>query len=121
MIKMIDKNDWPLFRMVIPAFPEINIFTRQARKTTALGAIIVATAANKLWGWRVEVIDENNYRKGPRDSNELPDHAVLQREHPATVVGFYCGLTSTIERVWELPEFYHQQKSIYHCWVMACS
>ena len=110
MTKTIDKNDLLLFRMIIPAFPEINIFTRQARKTTALGAIIVATAANKLLGWRVEVIDENNYRKGPRDSNGLLDHAVLQREHPATAVGFYCGLTSTMPRVWELAEFYHQQK-----------
>jgi len=110
MIKMTDKNEWPLFRMIIPVFPGVNIFTRQAKKTTALGAIMVATAANKLWGWRVEVIDENNYRKGPRDSNGLPDHAVLQRERPATAVGFYCGLTSTIERVWELAEFYHQQE-----------
>ncbi|MBU2634860.1 hypothetical protein KJ841_00090 [Patescibacteria group bacterium] len=110
MIKTIDKNDWPLFRMIIPAFPEINIFTRQARKTTALGPIMVATAANKLWRWRVEIIDENNNRKGPRDSNGLPDHAVLQKERPATAVGFYCGLTSTMLRVWELAEFYHQQK-----------
>ena len=111
MTETINKNDWPLFRMIIPAFPEVNIFTRQAKKTTALGAIIVATAANKLWGWQVEVIDENNYRKGPRDSNELPDHIVLQRERPATVVGFYCGLTSTMERVWKLAELYHQQKA----------
>ena len=109
MIKTIDKNDWLLFRMVIPAFPGVNIFTRQAKKTTALGAIMIVTIVNKLWGWRVEVIDENNYGKGPRDSNGLPDHAVLQRDRPATAVGFYCGLTSTMPRVWELAEFYHQQ------------
>lgn len=101
-------NDWPLFRMVIPAFPEINIFTQQAKKTTALGAIMVATVANKLWGWRVEVIDENNYKRGPRDEQKLPDHVALQKENPATVVGFYCGLTCTMERVWETAEFYHQ-------------
>jgi len=109
MTKTTDKNGWPLFRMIIPAFPEVNIFSRQARKTTALGPIMVATAANKLWGWRVEVIDENNYGKGPRDNSGLPDQAVLQRENPATAVGFYCGLTSTMLRVWELAEFYHQQ------------
>ena len=109
MIERVDKDEWPLFRMIIPAFPGDNIFTRQAKRTTALGAIMVATAANKLWGWQVEVIDENNYRKGPRDSSELPDHVVLQRKRPARAVGFYCGLTSTMPRVWELAEFYHQQ------------
>ncbi len=109
MIKTIDKNDWPLFRIIISIFPGINIFSRQAKKTTALGPIMVATAANKLWGWRVEVIDENNYR-GPRDSQGLPDHLTLQKENPAAVVGFYCGLTSTMPRVWKLAEFYHQQE-----------
>lgn len=98
-----------LIRFIVPAFPEVNIFTRQAKKTTALGLIMVATVANKLWGWRVEVIDENNYR-GPRNSQGLPDHLVLQKGNPAQAVGFYCGLTSTIERVWELAEFYHQEK-----------
>jgi len=92
MIEKTNKNDWPLVRFVIPAFPEVNIFTRQAKKTTALGPIMVATVANKLWGWRVEVIDENNYKRGPRDKQDLPDHLTLQRENPAAVVGFYCGL-----------------------------
>ena len=98
-----------LFRIVIPAYPGVNIFTRRAKKTTALGPILVATVANKLEGWQVEVIDENNYRRGPRDSQGLPDHAVLQKENPADVVGVYCGLTCTMERVWRVVEFYHQQ------------
>jgi len=98
-----------LFRIVIPAYLGVNIFTRQAKKTTALGPILVATVANKLEGWQVEVIDENNYRRGPRDSQGLPDHAVLQKENPADVVGVYCGLTCTMERVWRVVEFYHQQ------------
>jgi len=109
MIETINKNDWPLVRFIVAAHPEINIFTRQAKKTTALGPVMVATVANKLWGWRVEVIDENNF-KGPRDKQGLPDHFVLQKENPAQVVGFYCGLTSTMERVWELAEFYHREK-----------
>jgi len=108
MIETINKNDWPLIRFIIPVFPELNIFTRQAKKITALGLVMVATVANKLWGWRVEVIDENNY-KGPRDSQGLPDHLILQRENPAAIVGFYCGLTSTIERVWNLAEFYYRE------------
>lgn len=95
-------------RIIIPAFPEINIFTRQAKKTTALGPIIIATVINKLMGFRVEVIDENNYR-GERGGDDLPDHSVLQKNDPAVVVGFYCGLTSTMERVWKLAEFYKQQ------------
>ena len=69
---------------------------------------MVATVINKLWGWRVEVIDEENYR-GPRGRDGLPNHEVLQQENPADVVGFYCGLTSTIERVWELADFYKSQ------------
>lgn len=109
MIEKINKNDWPLFRIIIPAFPEVNIFTRLGRKTSALGPIMIATIANKLWGWRVELIDENNYR-GPRNSQGLPDHLTLQKENPAAVVGFYCGLTSTMERVWDLAELYHQGK-----------
>lgn len=111
MKKIIDRNDWPLVRFIVPAFPEVNIFTKQARSTTALGLVMVATAASKLWGWRVEIIDENNYR-GPRNKQGLPDHVILQRENPAAVVGFYCGLTSTMEQVWRLAEFYHQEKVV---------
>jgi len=105
---MIKTNEWPLIRFIEPIFPEINVFSKVAQRTTSLGLIMVATSANKLWGWRVEVINENNY-KGPRNENGLPDHIALQKEKPATAVGFYCGLSSTIERVWELAEFYHQQ------------
>ena len=101
-----------LFRIVIPAFKEINIFSRIAKTTSALGPIMVATVADKLWGWRVEVIDENNYRKGPRDKEGLPDHKVLQDENPATVVGLFCGLSSTMERVWQLAELYRQQEVV---------
>jgi len=108
-IRTIKKREWSLIRFIIPAFPEVNIFTRQAKITTALGPIMVATTANKLWGWRAEVIDENNYR-GPRNRQGLVDHLILQKENPAQVVGFYCGLTSTMERVWELAKFYHQEK-----------
>ncbi len=107
----IDRN-WRLLRIVIPAFSEINIFTRIAKITTALGPIMVATAADKLWGWRVEVIDENNYCRGPRDKEGLPDHKVLQDENPAAVVGLFCGLSSTMERAWQIAEFYRQQSII---------
>jgi len=105
---MRDKNDCFLVRFVIPAFPKVNIFTRQAKKTTALGPIMVATVANRLRGWRAEIIDENNFR-GRRDSQGLPDHLALQKENPAAIVGFYCGMTCTMPRVWETAEFYHQQ------------
>jgi len=103
----VKRKTWPLLRLVIPAFPEVNIFTGFAKKMTALGPIMVATAASKVWGWRVEVVDENNYQ-GPRDSQGLPDHKVLQDRDPATVAGFYCGLTSTIPRVWETAGFYRR-------------
>jgi len=95
-------------RIIIPAFLEINIFTRQARKTTALGPVLLATVINKIKGVRAEVIDENNYH-GPRDKNGLPDHTVLQKDNPAAIVGFYCGLTCTIERVWQVAKFYKER------------
>lgn len=99
-----------LFRMIIPAFPRINIFSKAASTITALGPVLVATSASKMWGWRVEIIDENNYR-GPRDKRGLPDHEILQKENPADLVGFYTGLSSTIERVWELAEFYKKENA----------
>ena len=50
--------------MVIPAYPAFNIYTAVASKMTALGPVCVATAVNDVEGWDVEVIDENNYRRG---------------------------------------------------------
>lgn len=111
MQEIINRNGWSSFRLIIPVFPEVNIFTRVAKVTTALGPIMIATVVNKIWGWQVEVIDENNY-KGPRDNQGLPDHEILQKENPATVVGFYCGLSSTMERVWELAKFYHSREVV---------
>lgn len=73
---------------------------------TALGPVVVATAASKLWGWRVEVIDENNCKIAPKDENGFVDHRLIQAESPAEVVGFYCGLSSTMPRVWKLAQFY---------------
>lgn len=96
-------------RFIAPAYPEVNIFS--GRKIVPLGLVNVATAASKVWGWRVEIIDENVYN-GPRDSNGLPDHKKLQEENPAAVVGFYCGLTSTMDRVFALSEFYSTQDCI---------
>lgn len=108
----IDTAGWSLFRVIIPVFPELNIFSKQAERTTALGPIMIATAANMNWGWRAEVIDENNY-KGPRDKEGLPDHRALQKDNPAIAVGFYCGLSSTIERVWKLAEFYQVEEGAF--------
>ncbi len=110
-MKLKETSGWPLARFVVPAFPEVNIYSRTAKKTTSLGLINIASAANKLWGWRVKVIDENNYR-GPRDSRGLPDHAELQKENFASAAGFYCGLTSTMDRVFELAKFYRSQNVI---------
>ncbi len=83
----VNSTKWPLFRIVVPKFPNINIYTRAAKTTTDLGSVMLATVANKLWGWRVEVIAENNY-SGPKDKDGLPNHELLQKENPADVVGF---------------------------------
>jgi len=111
-MKLLRNNKgWPLLRLIVPAFPQVNIFTQSAKETTPLGPINVATSANKVWGWRAEVIDENNY-DGPRDEKGLTDHERLQKENPASVVGFYCGLSSTMDRAFELTEFYHNQGAV---------
>ncbi|MCU0916197.1 MAG: B12-binding domain-containing radical SAM protein [Planctomycetes bacterium] len=97
-------------RIVVPAFPAFNIYSRIARKTTALGPVCVATAVHEVEGWDAEVIDENNLgRYGPRGRERGADHERLQAQRPADVVGFYGGLTSTIPRVYELARFYQQQ------------
>jgi len=86
-------------RIVIPAYPAFNIYSRIARKTTALGPVCVASVVNKMERWDVEVIDENNLRRyGPVSNSGGADHEFLQRQRPADAVGFYGGLTSTIPR-----------------------
>lgn len=95
------------FRIVIPAYPAFNIYSRIARNTTALGPVCVASAVNKMGKWDVEVIDENNLGKfGPRQEGGGADHEFLQRQRPADVAGLYGGLTSTIPRLYEIARFY---------------
>ncbi len=95
-------------RIILPAFSFFNIYSKIARVTTSLGPICVATAANKLEEWDVEVIDENNCRSRfcPKDEHGYPDHSRLQRERPADVVGFYGSLSSVIPRLYKLAALY---------------
>ena len=94
-------------RIIIPAYPAFNIYSHIANKTTALGPVCVASAANEMGGWDVEVIDENNLRRyGPRSDSVGANHEFLQRHRPADIVGFYGGLTSTIPRIYEIARFY---------------
>ncbi len=93
-------------RIVCPAYPSFNIYSRFAKQMTALGPVCVATAVNEIPGWDAEVIDENNYRHGPRDIDRRPDHVALQLARPADVVGLYGGLTSTIPRLYEIAQVY---------------
>lgn len=95
------------FRMVVPAYPAFNIYSRIASRTTSLGPLSIATVVSRMPGWDVEVIDENNYRKfGPRDRDGWPDHRTLQEIRHADVVGFYGGLSSTIPRLHDLARLY---------------
>lgn len=94
-------------RIVIPAYPTFNIYSRIAKTTTALGPVCVATAVNKMENWDVEVIDENNLGKfGPRSDTIGADHQLLQTQRPADMVGLYGGLTSTIPRLYEIADIY---------------
>jgi len=93
-------------RIVCPAYPAFNIYSRPARVMTALGPVCVATAVQDVPGWDAELIDENNYRRGPKDASGRADHGALQRARPADVVGLYGGLTSTIPRLFEIAKLY---------------
>ena len=97
-----------LFRIIVPLFPNFNIYTFAASKTTSVGPLYVATAANKLELWDVEVIDENNChgRFYPKDKHKRLDHTTLQNERPADIVGFYGSISSTIPRLFELAKLY---------------
>ena len=95
-----------LLRMVCPAYPAFNIYSRPARVMTALGPVCVSTAVHDIPGCDAEVIDENNYRRGLRDAAGRPDHRALQQVRPADVVGLYGGLTSTIPRLLEIAQLY---------------
>ncbi len=108
MIEIDSQGKWQSLLVVVPAFPDWNIFSGHAKIMTALGPIMVATSANKVWGWNSSVVDENNYR-GPRGKDGLPDHCVLQKQNPVKVVGLYCGLSSTMNRAFEVAKIYHQQ------------
>jgi radical SAM superfamily enzyme YgiQ (UPF0313 family) len=67
----------------------------------------VASAANKMEKWDVEIIDENNLRRfGPKNESGQANHEFLQRQRPADAVGFYGGLTSTIPRLYQVARFY---------------
>ncbi len=94
-------------RIVLPAYPAFNIYSRIAKGTTALGPVCVASAVNEIERWDVEVIDENNLRRyGPKSDSGGADHEFLQNLRPADVVGFYGGLTSTIPRLYKIARFY---------------
>lgn len=96
--------------MVLPAYPAFNIYSQVAKETTALGPVSVASVINKMDNWEVEVIDENNLRRhGPRDSLGKVDHQFLQDIRPADVLGLYGGLTSTIERLYQIADFYKKK------------
>ena len=104
-----DKKRYRL-RIVVPAYPAFNIYSRIASITTALGPVCVASAVNEMEGWDAEVVDENNLgRYGPRDPGGGADHELIQRQRPADIVGFYGGLTSTIPRLYDLARRYKQQ------------
>jgi len=98
-------------RIIIPAYPAFNIYSRSAKGTTALGPVSIASAVNKIENWDVEVIDENNLRYyGPVGGSGGADHEFLQKLRPADVVGFYGGLTSTIPRLYEISRFYKEKQ-----------
>lgn len=98
---------WLVLRVIVSKFPNVNVYSRKAMTTTDLGSVMLATVASMAWGWRVEVVNENNFNeKRYIGKDGLPDHRLMQQESPADVVGLCCGLSCTIERVGELVSLY---------------
>ena len=61
-------------RIIDPVYPAFNVYSYSARRTTPLGPVCVATAANEMEGWDVEVVDENNLRRyGPKGNKKGAD------------------------------------------------
>jgi len=69
-------------RIVVPAYPTFNIYSRIACKTTALGPVCVATAVREIGGWDVEVIDENNLGRYGREATSAPTTAPCRLSVP---------------------------------------
>ena len=98
------------FRIVDPAYPALNIYSYNARRTTPLGPVCVGSAVNEMEGWDVEIIDENNLRwYGPQAETKGADHEFLQRLRPVDIIGLYGGLSSTIPRLYEIARFYKEK------------
>jgi len=110
---MINSNRFRL-RIIVPVFPNFNIYSFAASTTTSVGPIYVATSASKLENWDVEVIDENNCHGKffIRDKNNVIDHVQLQKERPADAVGFYGSISSSVPRLYELAALYKKMGSI---------
>jgi radical SAM superfamily enzyme YgiQ (UPF0313 family) len=95
-----------LFRLIVPSSSH-NVFSKIMKKTIALGPVMVATSASKLIDWDVEIIHEAGARKWiSRDKNDDIDHEALQKQRPADVVGIYCGISETMNRVFGLIKLY---------------
>ncbi len=104
---MKDHKDDNLLRIVAPAYPAFNVYSKVARHTTALGPVAVASAVDEMDHWDVEIIDENNCsRRCPLDDCGRPDHATLQILRKAGYLGLYGGLTSTVPRLYEIAKLY---------------
>ena len=96
-----------LFRMIDPSYPNFNVYSFNARRTTPLGPVCVASSVNEMPGWDAEIIDENNLRRfGPIAKTGVADHELLQKNRPADVVGLYGGLTSTAPRLYKIAKLY---------------
>ncbi|MBN2546093.1 MAG: cobalamin-dependent protein, partial [Spirochaetes bacterium] len=102
------------FRIIIPVFPNFNIYSFAASTTTSVGPIYVATSASKLENWDVEVIDENNCHGKffKMDKNRIIDHVQLQNERPADVIGFYGSISSSVPRLYQLAALYKKMGAI---------
>ena len=110
---MLNKKRFRL-RIIVPAFPNFNIYTFAASQTTSIGPIIVASCANKLENWDVEIIDENNLHGKfyPQTKDKKLDHIALQKERVADVIGFYGSISSTVPHLYDIAKLYKEMGCI---------
>lgn len=91
---------------IIPQFPphsKQNIYAKV--RMPPVGILSVLAQLKRDLGVEAYAIDENNYG-GPVDSKGLPDHKVLQKNHPVKLAMFYGGMSNAVPRMYSTAKQY---------------
>jgi radical SAM superfamily enzyme YgiQ (UPF0313 family) len=102
----LSSGEKPMIIGVIPQFPphsKQNIYAKV--RMPPVGILSVLAQLKRDLGIEAYAIDENNYG-GPMDSNGLPDHLSLQKNHPVKLAMFYGGMSNAVPRLYNTAQQY---------------